>query len=257
MTGERAILEGLVSVLAALRARSRPIEAIAIRRDKWRDREMLALQRAARAAGVPVEAVGADVLDAHASGRSHGGVLAFAGPRTYVGLAELAEGRDRPFIAMLDGIEDPFNFGYAVRALYAAGADGLVMRPRDWLSAAGVVARASAGASELLPIAVAATALDAAAILRERGLTIACTAREGAVSLYAARLTVPLFLVIGGERRGITRSFLDRADLLLEIPYGREFAQSLGSAAAATVLAFEIMRQRRGAGGPSFDSGAR
>ncbi len=146
---------------------------------------------------------------------------------------------------MLDGIEDPFNFGYAVRVLYAAGADGLVVRPRNWTSAAGVVARASAGASELIPIAVAETALDAATALRTQGLTIACTVHKQSISIYNANLTIPLFLVIGGEKRGITRSFLDKADLLLHIPYGRAFAQSLGAASAAAILGFEIMRQRR------------
>jgi tRNA G18 (ribose-2'-O)-methylase SpoU len=57
-------------------------------------------------------------------------------------------------------------------------------------------------------------------------------------------LTAPLFLIIGGEKRGVTRSFADAADMRLKIPYGREFRQSLGTTAAAAVLAFEVMRQR-------------
>lgn len=64
------------------------------------------------------------------------------------------------------------------------------------------------------------------------------------MSIYEADLSGPLFLVIGGERRGITRSFLDQADLLLEIPYAQPFDQSLGTTAATAVLAFEVMRQR-------------
>jgi 23S rRNA (guanosine2251-2'-O)-methyltransferase len=145
---------------------------------------------------------------------------------------------------MLDGIEDPFNFGQAIRALYAAGADGLVVRPRNWLSAAGIVARASAGTAELMPTAVAETSLDAATFFRQHGLTIACTSDKGATSLYDADLTGPLFLLIGGERRGITRSFLDQADLKVQIPYGRSFSFSLGAAAATAVISFEAARQR-------------
>ena len=53
---------------------------------------------------------------------------------------------------MLCGIEDPFNFGCAVRSFYAAGASGFIVSPRNWMSAAGVVCRSSAGASELLPL---------------------------------------------------------------------------------------------------------
>jgi 23S rRNA (guanosine2251-2'-O)-methyltransferase len=54
-----------------------------------------------------------------------------------------------------------------------------------------------------------------------------------------------MFLLIGGEKRGITRSFLDQADVKLEIPYGRSFAQSLGAAASTAVIAFEMFRQRQ------------
>lgn len=240
---DQAVLEGSIAITAALKSRSREIHTLYIRRDKW-ERDILGLEKAARSAGVTVERVDSGVIDAHAGGTSHGGVVALAGPRKFVDLATLVAGRPLPFLVMLDGVEDPYNFGYAVRSLYAAGADGLVVRPRNWMSAAGVVARASAGASELIPTAVAETALDAAILLKEQGLAIACTAHKQAVSIYDADLAIPLFLVIGGERRGITRSFLDKADLLLQIPYGRDFSQSLGTTAAAAILSFEIMRQR-------------
>ena len=240
---DQTALEGIVSVAAALKSQSREIHALYIRRDKW-DREILDLEKAATSAGVAAERVDADVIDSYATGSSHGGIIALAGPRKYLELQDLLKGKAVPFIAMLDGVEDPFNFGYAVRSLYAAGVDGLVVRPRNWRSAASVVARASAGASELIPTAVAPTALDAAAVFKEQGLAIACTAHKQAVSIYNAQLSVPLFLVIGGEKRGITRSFLDKADILLQIPYGRAFTQSLGIAAAAAILSFEIMRQR-------------
>lgn len=240
---ELAVLEGFVSVRAALKAGSRPIDAIIVRRDKW-DRGIAWLEHAARDAGIPFERADAAEIDAIAQGTTHGGVIARVGPRAFVPLDDLAADAEAPFVAMLDGVEDPFNFGQAVRALYAAGAHGLVVRPRSWLSAAGTVARASAGASEWMPTALAETALEAAAHFRARGLTVACTAQQGAASIYEADLSGPLFLVIGGERRGITRSFLEQADLLLSIPYGRAFDQSLGTTGATAVLAFEVMRQR-------------
>ena len=202
------------------------------------------LERSARSAGVPVERVPADEIEARAGGRTHGGVIAVAGPKRFVDLEDLLSG-EAPWIVMLDGVEDPFNFAAAVRALWAAGADGLVVRPRNWMSAAGTVARASAGASEWIPTAVAQTAHEATDFLRERGLNIACaTGERNAVLMHEADLSGPLFLLIGGERRGVTRSFMDRADLLLRIPYGRQVPYSLGTASATAVLAFEVMRQR-------------
>lgn len=244
---ENAWLEGAISVLAALASGSREVAAVYLRQGQPGkfDQQLAHVQATAAAGQVPVQWVDDDFLTANTSGRTHGGVLARVGPRRFVDLAGLAAGSARPFIAMLDGIEDPFNFGQAVRALYAAGAHGLVVRPRNWLSAAAVVARASAGASEWMPTAVAESAEEAAAFFRQQGLAVACTSRQDAVSIYKADLTQPLFVLLGGEKRGITRSFLRQADLRLEIPYGRQqFLPSLGTAAAAAVLAFEVKRQR-------------
>ena len=238
-----AVLEGLISVEAALRAHSRDIHTIYIRRD-LREPNVLRLAKLAAEAGVPAERVSADVIESHVEGKTHGGIIALVGERRFVNLDVLIEGKECPFVVMLDGVEDPFNFGQAVRAFYAAGADGLVVRPRNWMSAAGVVARSSAGASEFIPTAVAETALEAAELFRAHGLVVAVTDQDRATSLYEADLTTPLFLVIGGEKRGVTRSFADMADLRLKIPYGREFRQSLGTTPASGILAFEVMRQR-------------
>lgn len=241
---EDALLEGFISVSAALQGGHRQVHRILLRSGKS-DGQTRHLEQLARAAHVPVERVSEEAIGAQAGGKTHGGILARVGPYQFAALDSLAAGKTRSFVAMIDGVEDPFNFGASVRALYAAGADGLVLRPRNWLSAAGVVARASAGASELIPTALAETAGEAAAFFRARGLAVACATDErGSLSLYDADLSAPLFLLIGGEKRGITRSFLDQADLKLRIPYGRPMPHSLGTASATAVLAFEIMRQR-------------
>ncbi len=241
---DHAQIEGFISVEAALHGGHRTVHGIQLRAGKD-DAQTRRLEQAARKAGIPIQRVSAEEIERLAGGKTHGGVLASVGPYQFAALETLAHGAARPFIAMIDGVEDPFNFGSSVRSLYAAGADGLVLRPRNWLSAAGIVARASAGASELIPTALAETAADAAAFFRASGLTIACATDEpGSVSLYDADLTKPLFLLIGGEKRGITRSFLDGADLKLRIPYGRPLPHSLGTASATAIIAFEVMRQR-------------
>ena len=244
MSEEQAILEGQISVEAALKAGSRSISTLLIRVDGAVERDVGRLVREAERMGIKVERVSSEVIDEKAQGKTHGGVIALVGERRFVPLESLAAEITRPFIVMLDGVEDPFNFGQALRAFYAAGADGLVLRPRNWMSAAGVVARSSAGASELIPTAIAETTQAAADVLRKQGLRIAVATKERAVSIYEADLSGPLFLVVGGEKRGVTRSFEDAADFRLSIPYGRRYAHSLGTTAAAAVLAFEIMRQR-------------
>lgn len=240
-----AVLEGLISVLAALEAGSREVYAVHLAPD-LRGREVARLEALAQAAGAAVVRTDAGAVDALARGRTHGGVVALAGPRRFVPLGALVRAPSRPFVAMLDGAEDPYSYGHSVRALYAAGADGLVVRPREWRGAENVIARSSAGASELLPTALAESPLEAAEGLRSGGLAVVCaTGERDAVPLDRADLTVPLFLVFGGERRGVSRRLLAEADALVRIPYGREFPRSLGLAAAAGALGFELLRQRR------------
>ncbi len=241
---ETTQLEGFISVLAALQGGHRQVHGIQLRIGKD-DSQTRRLQQTAQKAGVPLQRVSAEEIERLAGGKTHGGVLAQAGPYQFTPLPSLLAEKPASFVAMIDGVEDPFNFGSSVRTLYAAGADGLVLRPRNWLSAAGIVARASAGTSELIPTSLSETAAEAAGFFRASGLTIACAADEpGSISLYDADLTKPLFLLIGGEKRGITRSFLDQADLKLRIPYGRAMPHSLGTASATAIIAFEIMRQR-------------
>lgn len=244
-TDAPAILEGEISVLAALTGGNRQVLRVVVARDKP-GVETQALEDAARSHGARVERMPREEIDTLARGRTHGGVIAEAGERRFVSLDDLLAAQPivRACIIMLDGIEDPFNFGQAVRALYAAGVDGLIVRPRNWLSAAGAVARASAGASELMPTAVADDPRAAADFFRPRGFRIAATARDRrATSLYDTDLAMPLLLVIGGEKRGISREFMDQADALIKIPYRRRFPHSLGAANSAAVIAFELMRQ--------------
>lgn len=243
-------LEGALSILAALKAGRREVFEILIDDGKRFDQRLDELRLRAKRAAVNLKYVPSAEIEAYATGNSHGGVIALAGARQFECIGDLIPPDTPAFVVMLDGIEDPYNFGFAVRALYTAGADGLVLRKRNWTSASAIVGRSSAGASELMPIALAESAVEAADFYRERGLAVATAAKAStSVSLFEAELTQPVFIVIGGERRGVTRSFQRQADLLLEIPYGRPFGQSLGTVSAVSVLAYEVMRQRRHSGG--------
>ena len=238
------VLEGHVSVEATLAAGVRPVHRIWSVRPG--DRRYGRLRALARERDVVIDQVEREIIDDLASGRSHGGVIALVGPRRERSVPELlTEVGEGSLIVMLDGIEDPFNFGQAVRALYAAGIDGLIVR-RSWETAVGTITRASAGATELLPAARTASAEEAADACRRAGMRVACAVASGnAVELGEADLTGPIFLLIGGERRGVTRSFVDEADLRIRIGYGRDRAPELGAATSAAVIGFEALRQRR------------
>lgn len=243
MTEPPILLEGLLSIEAALRSASRPILTLCVR-ENHKDYAIAKLIKTAEAAGIPTFRVPEEEINLQAQGTTHGGVIAFVGERRYTPLELLTRGIKEAWIVMLDGVEDPYNYGQSIRAFYAAGAHGIVTRGRDWSRAAGTVARASAGASELMPTALVENVEDAAAALRNAGLKIVVADKRRAVPMYKADLRGGLFLIIGGEKRGVTRSFADSADARVSIPYGREFDQALGTTAAAAALAFEVLRQR-------------
>lgn len=245
MAQPTTILEGAKAVGAALECDSRAIEEIFVAKNRL-TAETARLEKLAQAKNVRLtwaeKGVMAEML---VTGRTHGNVLAVVGPRRMVDKAQLVSGRATPpFVVMLDGVEDPYNLAQAMRALYPAGATGLVIRSRSWLSATAILGRASGGASERLPMAEVDSVAEAIDFFKGQGLTIAITAQDHSLSLYQADLTQPLFLLIGGEKRGLSRPLRAKADLLLNIPYGRPFESSLGTAGATAILAFEVMRQR-------------
>ncbi len=182
-------------------------------------------------------------IDALALGNTHGGIIAACTERTLPRLSADSL-KDNGVYYMLEGIEDPYNFGYALRSLYAMGADGVILSERNWMSAAGIVARASAGASELLPLYICEPC-EAAKICKERGYRIVCADLRDSVSSYECDLSAPLLVVIGGERRGISRALLDMADLRVRIDYSRDFDASLSAASAAAMLAYEVQRHNK------------
>ena len=144
---------------------------------------------------------------------------------------------------MIEGIEDPYNFGYALRSLYACGCDGIILPERNWMSAAGVVCRSSAGASELFSIYKASDASDAVLEMKKRGYTVVCAHEDTDNLLGKCELKKPLLLIVGGEKRGISEKITELADIKVKIDYAREFRASLSAASAATMFAYEIMRQ--------------
>lgn len=237
------LVEGHVSVIAALRAGVRPIHRI------WATRpghsHLGRLRAVARERGVTIDRVEPALVDELVRGRTHGGVVGLVGARRPIGIDQLLVGvGESPVVVLLDGIEDPFNFGGAVRALYAAGIEGLVVT-RSWETALPVITRSSGGATELMPTAWARSTAEAVEAARAAGLRIVVAdAGPHATDLHSADLRGGILLLIGGERRGVARSARAEVNDAVRIGYGRPDAPPLGTAAAAAVIGFEIRRQR-------------
>ncbi len=249
---DSVIFEGMTSIRACLAAydsdfNDRRICNIWYDREKAsaKGRELGYLRAMSHKHGFTLTETDEEFLNTITVGSSHGGFAAECTDRVLPSLPSASDLlSDAGFYAMIEGIEDPYNFGYAIRSLYTCGADGIILSPRNWMSAAGVVCRSSAGASELLPLYVA-DGCDAVQIFRDKGYKILCAGIRDSVSSFDCDMTRPLFLIVGGEKRGISRKLLDMADTIVRIDYGRDFAGSLSAASAASMLAYEILRQNR------------
>ena len=244
------VIEGKISVDAVLRSKYRKVLTIYYdvaklqrKKNKKRVRYLKQTLESAKSKEVKIEAVDQKWFEKHAIGKTHGGIAAIVSERTYQKLPELLKSKPSIFF-FLDGIEDPYNLGYTIRSLYAAGIDGIVMKQRSWLDVEGIIIKSSAGTSELMPIALVEDVETTTNFFKSRNYTIACTSKDEGQSIYQSNLNPPLFIVIGGEKRGINRNFLDKADLRLTIPYEREFVGSLPLNSVAVIIGFEILRQR-------------
>ena len=247
------LLEGSVSVRAAVCGGKRTLyKAMVDRRKKEkRDRKTLALLSFLKERGIETELADRAEIEAAVeryaganAGHTHGGVIAFASERRYESAREmLACAVKGDYFVCLDGVEDPFNLGYAVRTLYALGCAGILLPARDWSGAAGVAARASAGATELARIALLPEDdAETVRLCREAGVDIVCSAlskTSTALGLFAPR--APFVLFVGGEKRGISPDFMEAAKQVVHIPYVRSKARySLPTASVCAMYAHAL-----------------
>jgi len=239
------VIEGKNAVLEALRA-NRPINKVLAAEGTSFSR-LQEIYRLSREQGIPVQLVDRKRLDSLARSQSHQGVIALTAPKAYVDLEDILAATARslrpPLLILLDDLEDPHNLGSILRSADAAGVHGVVIPRRHGVPLTGAVTKASSGAVEYVPVARVGNLTHAMDYLKEKGIWVAGATMEAARPYYEEDFSIPLALVIGGEGKGLGRLVKERCDLLVRIPMqGR--INSLNSAVAASVLLFEVVRQR-------------
>jgi 23S rRNA (guanosine2251-2'-O)-methyltransferase len=235
------IIYGVNPVLEALRAgRVREIR-IGARGD---DRMTHLLAEAGRRR-VPVRHVPPDALVRLAGGGVHQGVVADVEDARTFAVADLVrEAAHAPLIVVLDGVEDPHNLGAILRTADAAGADGIVVKPRRSAARGGTVAKSSAGALAHVRIAEVVNIARAIDELKGLGVWTVGLAADGATRYDVIDLALPTAIVLGAEGAGLRRLVRERCDLTAAIPM-HGHVESLNVSVAAGVMLFEALRQRR------------
>ena len=239
----KILFEGSLSVKAVILSGKREVFDVLIDERK-KDRDTAFIIRKAEEKGISVKTMPRSEIDLLASGKTHGGVLCTASERIYDKLEDCFQDKN-PFLAILEGIEDPFNFAYALRTLYAAGCSGVLLNGRNWTQQDNLIAKSSAGASEYIRLIdcenMEKTLLDC----KQKGCQVYCAMRKDAVEMYDVDYTGPFVLAIGGEKRGLSKLVLNQSNQNIMIPYANDFKNALNASSAVAAVAFEVVRQRR------------
>lgn len=203
---------------------------------------------AARAAGIVVEDRDRQTLDRVAGeGALHQGVVAWLGPFAYAQLEDVVGGAGPALLLALDGVEDPRNLGAILRSAYLLGAGGVIIPDHRAAQVTAVTAKASAGASELLPVVQVGNLVRALEELREHGLwRVAVHASETAQRIEEIDGKLPVCLVLGAEGTGIRPLVAKNCDFhaVIDMAADRSGIGSFNVSVAASLALYEMRRQR-------------
>ena len=244
------LIYGLHAVREALRAGSRPLHRLLLQRT---DRQFSDLVQLAKTQRVPVHIEPPPAFDRLVPGGRHQGVIAFIAAKSYDTTEQILERAktrgEKPFLVLLDGVEDPHNLGAVLRTAEAAGVHGVFIPERRAVGLTSVVAKVSAGALDHISVGRVGNLIRLIQDLKEAGLWVYGVDPQAAKLHTDIDMTGPIAMVLGGEGEGIRPGVLRECDDRIRIPMqGR--VESLNVSAAAAVMLFEVVRQRRRDGVP-------
>lgn len=202
----------------------------------------------ARERGVLVQFVPKKKVEQLANNDNHQGIVAAVAAYDYAELEDIfsaahAKGED-PFILLLDELEDPHNLGSIMRTADAVGVHGIIIPKRRAVGLTSVVAKASTGAIEHVPVVRVNNLSQTVDTLKERGIWIAGTDAKKSVDYRKMDATLPLAVIIGSEGKGMSRILKDKCDFLYHLPMVGHVT-SLNASVAAALLMYEVYRKRQ------------
>jgi 23S rRNA (guanosine2251-2'-O)-methyltransferase len=224
-----------------------PVKAIHVAEDTRRDDRIAEIFRLAAEHHIALLEVPKSELDKFTGAAVHQGVAAkleayeYAHPDGLLeGAAELGE---PPLVVMLDGVTDPRNLGAVIRSAEGAGATGVIVPAHGSATVTPVVARASAGAVEHLPVAVVPNLARYLGEVKRGDLWIYAAAGDAEQTMWETDLSGGVVLVFGAEGKGIRPLVRRTCDEAVSIPLSGH-VESLNVSVAAALLLYEARRQR-------------
>lgn len=244
-------LEGRNAVMEALKS-GREINKIWIldsRDGKKLDQGLAKIMSMAIERKIVIVKSNRQVLDRMSETHNHQGVIAAVASHEYVEIEDILEMAANkghaPLLVVLDELKDAYNLGSVLRIADAAGVDGVVIPKHRSIGLDSVVAKASAGAIEYVPVArvtnIANTLRD---LKKNHNFWVFGTDASGKTMYDKADYSGSAAIVIGSEGEGMRDSVLKECDFLLSIPMAGN-VNSLNAAVAAGIVIFEAVKGRR------------
>ena len=175
------------------------------------------------------------------------GVIAIVPPFNYCEVDDIInyakEKGEKPFIILLDGIEDPHNLGSIIRTAETAGVHGIVIPKRRAASVNSTVNKVSAGATQHMKIARVNNITETIRYLKENDIWICGTDINTKTYYYGQDFTIPIGIVIGSEGFGMSRLVRENCDFLVKIPMKGNIT-SLNASVSAGIIMYEVVKQR-------------
>lgn len=201
----------------------------------------------ARERNIPIIEVDKRRLDSMSNNNRHQGVIAYVTPYRYQEIADIlkiAQDREeKPFILILDEIEDPHNLGSIVRTAELSGVHGVVIPKRRSVGVNSTVYKTSVGAVNHMAIAKVTNIARVIDELKEEGIFVYGADMQGDTLCYDTNFSGGVALVIGNEGKGLSRLVKEKCDGIVSIPMVGK-VNSLNASVAAGILMYEVMKTR-------------
>ena len=239
------VLEGALSVKAALKYKRRTIEIVYLDESKKPTKDLEYIENLCLRERVLFKRVSADEIRILATGKTHGGLIALAENRSLSTIESVIK-KDKGFILLLEGIEDPFNLGQIFRTAAIAGVDAILMGERQLDNAQSTLMKSSAGLFDAIDLVMSDDLPECIETLKNHGYVFAVTYRnERSIDYLNYDFKRNVLLGIGGEMRGLSSAVMNLMDDAVMITYPTDLKVALNAVSASAVLCFEVARQRR------------
>ena len=244
-TQDETILYGVNTLSVLLdHAPERVKRILYLKKQKLGARE--ALIERAEILGVELVVAKERQLDHYLPDTQHQGIMAFVRPKALANWEELLDPHQSPLLVAADQVTDPRNFGAILRSAEAFGIQGALITSNRCARPGPTVARTSAGASELIPIAMETNLSSSLEVAQSRGYQVIGAAMNGR-PISQIDWSRPTVVVIGAEGKGLREKTMSRCDELVSIPMVGQ-TESLNASVAASILFYEATRHQHAKG---------